>query len=82
MNRFSISFKVAVIGAGIAGATCARALSLAGCTVHIVDKSRGAGGRLAARRLEWLEMRGRRRITRFDHGAPAITACCADFREF
>ncbi len=82
MNRFSSSFRVAVIGAGIAGATCARALSLAGCTVHVVDKSRGAGGRLATRRLEWLDERGQRRVAKVDHGAPAITARGADFLQF
>lgn len=41
--------QVAVIGAGIAGAACARALSLAGRSVHVFDKSRGPGGRLATR---------------------------------
>ena len=82
MNRVASSFRVAVIGAGIAGATCARALSRAGCAVHVVDKSRGAGGRLATRRLEWLDPSGRRRIAAFDHGAPAFTASGADFRQF
>jgi predicted NAD/FAD-dependent oxidoreductase len=81
MNRISSSFRVAVIGAGIAGATCARALSLAGLDVHVVDKARGAGGRLATRRLEWQDPAGRRRITAFDHGAPAFTAT-NDFRRF
>jgi len=36
--------SVAVIGAGIAGATVARALGLAGHAVHGFDKSRGPGG--------------------------------------
>jgi predicted NAD/FAD-dependent oxidoreductase len=71
-----------VIGAGIAGATCARALSAAGVSVHVVDKSRGAGGRLATRRVEWLDPQGQRRIARFDHGAPAFTASGAEFRRF
>jgi renalase len=44
-------FEVAVIGAGIAGLTCARQLQAAGKTVVLVDKSRGLGGRLATRRL-------------------------------
>lgn len=82
MNRVALSSRVAVIGAGIAGATCARALSLSGCEVHIVDKSRGAGGRLATRRLEWLDEQGRRRIVKVDHGAPAFAARGADFRQF
>jgi predicted NAD/FAD-dependent oxidoreductase len=82
VSSIASSFRVAVIGAGIAGATCARALSSSGCAVHVVDKSRGAGGRLASRRLEWLDSRGQRRIVKLDHGAPAFTASGADFRHF
>jgi renalase len=44
-------FEVAVIGAGIAGLTCAQQLQQAGKTVVLIDKSRGLGGRLATRRL-------------------------------
>ena len=44
-------FEVAVIGAGIAGLTCARQLQQAGKSVVLIDKSRGLGGRLATRRL-------------------------------
>jgi predicted NAD/FAD-dependent oxidoreductase len=80
MERIS-SFKVAVIGAGIAGATCAHVLSRAGLDVHVVDKARGAGGRLATRRLEWKDPTGRARITALDHGAPAFTAT-NEFRQF
>jgi renalase len=43
--------EVAVIGAGIAGLTCARRLQAEGKTVVLIDKSRGLGGRLATRRL-------------------------------
>lgn len=82
MNRVALPFRVAVIGAGIAGATCARALSLSGCEVHVVDKSRGAGGRLATRRVEWLDEQGQRRIVKFDHGAPAFAARGTEFRQF
>jgi len=71
-----------VIGAGIAGATCAQALTLAGCAVHVVDKARGAGGRLATRRLEWLDPQGRLRVVKVDHGAPAFAAGGAGFRQF
>jgi hypothetical protein len=78
----AFNFKVAVIGAGIAGATCARALSVSGCAVQVFDKSRGAGGRLATRRLEWQDPQGRRRVSRFDHGAPAFTASGNEFRHF
>ena len=82
MHRVKPPLRVAVIGAGIAGATCARALSLSGCLVHVVDKSRGAGGRLATRRLEWLDPQGQRRIAKIDHGTPAFTASGAAFRQF
>jgi renalase len=52
-------FEIAVIGAGIAGLTCARRLQAAGKTVVLIDKSRGLGGRLATRRLA---------VTHADHG--------------
>ncbi len=43
--------EIAIVGAGMAGLTCARALKAAGRDVVVVDKSRGLGGRLATRRL-------------------------------
>lgn len=51
---------VVVIGAGIAGLTCAKQLQQAGYSVVVVDKSRGVGGRVATRRLHG---------TVADHGA-------------
>ena len=45
-------FDIAVIGAGVAGLTCAQQLQQAGYRVVVVDKSRGLGGRLATRRLQ------------------------------
>ena len=53
-------FDVAVIGAGMAGISCARRLRQAGYSVAVVEKSRGAGGRVATRRVQG---------TRADHGA-------------
>ncbi|MEG3968691.1 FAD-dependent oxidoreductase [Microcoleus sp. T2B6] len=53
-------FDVAVIGAGMAGLSCAQRLRQAGYSVAVVEKSRGAGGRVATRRLQG---------TRADHGA-------------
>ena len=40
---------VAVVGAGISGAACARALADAGQAVRVLDRGRGAGGRRASR---------------------------------
>jgi len=50
---------IAIVGAGIAGLTCAQVLHQAGYTIAILEKSRGVGGRLATRRLH---------NTRADHG--------------
>ena len=44
-------YEIAIVGAGVAGLTAARALHDAGQTVIVLDKSRGLGGRLATRRL-------------------------------
>ena len=42
--------QVAVVGAGISGLFAARALGDHGINVHVYEKSRGTGGRLATRR--------------------------------
>jgi renalase len=44
-------FEIAIIGAGMAGITCANELQRAGKSVIILEKSRGVGGRMATRRL-------------------------------
>ena len=44
--------KVAVVGAGMAGTACADVLVRSGHSVHLFDKSRGTGGRLATCRVE------------------------------
>jgi len=46
------TFKAGVVGAGIAGASCAGTLAAAGWEVDVFDKSRGAGGRLSTRRMD------------------------------
>jgi predicted NAD/FAD-dependent oxidoreductase len=56
-----MSGRIAIIGAGMCGLTCASALAAAGREVVVFDKSRGIGGRLATRRVGDLA---------FDHGAP------------
>lgn len=74
--------RVAVIGAGLAGAVCAHELSLSGWHVQVFDKSRGAGGRLATRRATWLDGLGQPRTSKLDHGAPGFAATTPAFRAF
>jgi hypothetical protein len=62
---------LAVIGAGIAGLSCATALRLAGLNVSVFEKSLGAAGRMSTRRGDdWQR----------DHGAQYFTARHPDFR--
>lgn len=42
-------FPVIVVGAGVAGLACAR--NLPSASVHVIEKSRGPGGRLASKRV-------------------------------
>ena len=71
--------SVAVVGAGMAGATVARALLDEGMEVHVFDKSRGPGGRLATRRSTWVDAQGQARTVAFDHGAPWFCARDTEF---
>ncbi|MCY7332557.1 MAG: FAD-dependent oxidoreductase [Pseudanabaena sp. CAN_BIN31] len=64
---------VIVIGAGMAGLTCAQQLKQAGLDVTIVEKSAGVGGRMATRRLQG---------TWVDHGAQLISAKSDNFGRF
>lgn len=65
------SAPVALIGAGLAGLSCATALQQAGIAVQIFDKSRGPAGRMSTRRGEdWA----------CDHGAQYFTARDPRFR--
>jgi len=56
---------VAIVGAGMAGATAARKLRRNGAACVLFEKSRGLGGRMATRRADNLY---------FDHGAQYFTA--------
>jgi len=61
--------QVAIIGAGMAGLTCASRLAEAGHDVAVFDKGRGPGGRMATRRVEH-----EGETYAFDHGAQYFTA--------
>lgn len=63
--------RTAIVGAGIAGAACARVLTGAGHEVSVLDRGRVPGGRMASRRLEGRYV---------DLGASYLTADDADFR--
>lgn len=62
---------VAVVGAGLAGIACARALREAGVPVRVFEHQRAPGGRLATRRFA---------AASFDHGAQYLTAEGPEFR--
>jgi hypothetical protein len=62
--------RIGVVGAGLAGLAAARTLADQGHDVVVVEKARGAGGRMSTRRDASL---------RFDHGAQYFTARDARF---
>ncbi|NRA99515.1 MAG: NAD(P)-binding protein [Rhodobacteraceae bacterium] len=64
---------IAIIGAGMTGASAAQVLTEAGVDFTVFDKSRGLGGRLATRRTDSYS---------FDHGAPEITIDDDAFRSW
>ena len=60
----NLSPHVAIIGAGIAGLSCAAALQQGGLEVSLFEKSRGPAGRMSTRRGDdW----------QCDHGAQYFT---------
>ncbi len=61
--------RVGIVGAGMAGLSCADALAAAGHAPVLFDKGRGPGGRMSTRRVE---VAGR--TLTFDHGAQYMTA--------
>lgn len=65
--------RIAIIGAGIAGATLANRLTSSGVTVDLFEKSRGTGGRLASTRVGQLSA---------DLGAPYLDGCSSEFERF
>ena len=75
MSSDADALPIAVIGAGLAGLSCAQALLRAGHTVHVFDKARGPSGRMSTRRAE--DAHG---PWQCDHGAQYFTARDATFR--
>jgi predicted NAD/FAD-dependent oxidoreductase len=65
--------EIAIIGAGMAGLTCARALQKRGLNSVIFDKGRGLGGRMATRRADG--------GFQFDHGAQYLSARDSGFAD-
>ncbi len=61
--------RIAIIGAGMAGLACAQALRMADHAPVLFDKGRGAGGRMATRRIATAAGEAM-----FDHGAQYFTA--------
>jgi predicted NAD/FAD-dependent oxidoreductase len=57
--------SIGIIGAGISGLSCAKALEQAGYDVELFDKGRNLSGRMATRRND---------LSEFDHGAQYFTA--------
>lgn len=66
-----MTLKIAIVGAGPSGLTCARRLAAAGTAVTVFEKGRGVGGRCATRRSD---------VGPFHHGAPSFTARSTPFR--
>ncbi|MCA9543931.1 MAG: NAD(P)-binding protein [Myxococcales bacterium] len=71
--RRHLPARVGVVGAGMAGLTCARTLHDHGLPVTVFDKGRGPGGRMATRRSD---------DAHFDHGAQYFTARDPHFLRF
>ena len=67
--------RIAIVGAGRSGRSCAGSLCLGGAEVQLFDKSRGPGGRMSTRRVE--TPLG---TVSFDHGAQYVTARGDGFR--
>lgn len=68
--------NIAVIGAGVSGLSCAKALKSYGFNVTVFEKSRGAGGRAPTR---WLD-RDSSPAVGIDHGTQYFHADSPEFR--
>jgi renalase len=68
-----LTHRVAVIGAGLAGLSCARVLRRSGAYVEIFEQERVIGGRVGTARIG---------VVPFDHGAQYITARSERFKAY
>jgi len=67
-----MSQSIAVIGAGIAGLSCAKTLTDLGYPVKVFEKSKGLSGRCSTRKRDDIS---------FDHGAQFFTVKSDDFKK-
>jgi renalase len=82
MDKRKRPLRVAVVGAGMAGATCTHALMQAGHAVQVFDKSRGPGGRMATRVMPWVDAQGASAQQQFSHGVAGFAARSSGFQNF
>jgi renalase len=68
-----VTKRVAVIGAGLAGLSCARVLRRAGFFVEVFEQDRIIGGRMATTKLG---------LTSFDHGCQSLSGRSSGFQKF
>jgi renalase len=80
MTKNSAPIHIAVIGTGMSGATCASSLQHEGFKVTVLDKSRCYGGRMASRRVSWIDDAGAVQVAELDQGAQSFTVRQPRFR--
>ena len=73
LKKWNLVKKAAIIGAGLAGLSCARTLRRAGFFVEVFEQERVIGGRMATARIGG---------ETFDHGAQYLTGRSKDFKNF
>jgi predicted NAD/FAD-dependent oxidoreductase len=73
--------RIAIVGAGMAGASCAWHLRQSGLEVDVFDKSPDIGGRMAAKAM-LMHGAGQPPAGIIDHGAQYFTARDAEFQAF
>ncbi|MFA5957382.1 NAD(P)/FAD-dependent oxidoreductase [Hyphomicrobium sp.] len=68
-----MTHRVAIIGAGLAGLSCARALRRVGISVNVFEEDHNVGGRIATTCVG---------SDRFDHGAQYLCAQSGEFQSY